>query len=261
MRSPLPARQITVDAVTVDIGTLPSIPTTHNGYALSKSIDLPLEIFSAINAVPVFTEGPTATRSIAENTAAETNIGSPVSATDANSSDRLVYTLSGTDAASFAIVESTGQLQTKAALDHETQDSYTVTITVSDSNQSDTIDVTINVSDVVENKAPVFTEGATATRSIAENTIASTNIGTPVAATDEDTDTLTYALDGTNANVFSIASSTGQLQTKLALNYESEQNYKVTVTATDGKGGSDSYHRYHQYHECCERRHTTTPNP
>ena len=225
----------------MDIGTLPSIPTTHNGYALSKSIDLPLEIFSAINAVPVFTEGPTATRSIAENTAAETNIGSPVSATDANSSDRLVYTLSGTDAASFAIVESTGQLQTKAALDHETQDSYTVTITVSDGNQSDTIDVTINVSDVVENKAPVFTEGATATRSIAENTpLASTNIGSPVAATDADSDTLIYALDGTNANVFSIASSTGQLQTKLALNYESEQNYKVTVTATDGKGGSDS---------------------
>ena len=104
----------TVDAVTVDIGTLPSIPTTHNGYALSKSTDLPLEIFGAINAVPVFTEGPTATRSIAENTAAETNIGSPVSATDANSSDRLVYTLSGTDAASFDIVSTTGQLQTKA---------------------------------------------------------------------------------------------------------------------------------------------------
>ena len=230
----------TVDAVTVDIGTLPSIPTAHNGYALSKSIDLPLEIFGAIKQHLYSQKVRTATRSIAENTAAETNIGSPVSATDANSSDRLVYTLSGTDAASFAIVDSTGQLQTKAALDHETQDSYTVTITVSDGNQSDTIDVTITVSDVVENKAPVFTEGATATRSIAENTPLGTNIGSPVAATDADSDTLIYALDGTNANVFSIASSTGQLQTKLALNYESKQNYKVTVTATDGKGGSDS---------------------
>ena len=231
---------LTTEAVSVDIGTLPSIPATHNGYTLSKSIDLPLEIFSAINAVPVFTEGPTATRSIAENTAAETNIGSPVSATDANSSDRLVYTLSGTDAASFAIVASNGQLQTKNALDHETKDSYTVTITVSDGNQSDTINVTINVSDVVENKAPVFTDGANATRTIAENTPLGTNIGSPVAATDADSDTLIYALDGTNANVFSIASSTGQLQTKLALNFERKRNYKVTVTATDGKGGSDS---------------------
>ena len=230
----------TVDAVTVDIGTLPSIPTTHNGYALSKSTNLPLEIFGAVNVAPIFTEGTTATRSIAENTAARTNIGSPVSATDGNSSDRLAYSLSGTDAASFAIVESTGQLQTKAALDHETQDSYTVTITVSDGSLTDTITVTINVTDVVENNAPVFTEGATATRSIAENTIASTNIGTPVAATDVDSDTLIYALGGTNADVFSIASSTGQLQTKLALNFERKRNYKVTVTATDGKGGSDS---------------------
>ena len=230
----------TLGAVTVDIGTLPSIPTSHNGYALSKSSDLPLTIFDAVNVAPVFTDGASTTRSIAENTAAETNIGSPVSATDANSSDRLVYTLSGTDAASFAIVASNGQLQTKNALDHETKDSYTVTITVSDGNQSDTIDVTITVSDVVENIAPVFTEGATATRSIAENTPLGTNIGSPVAATDADSDTLIYALGGTNADVFSIANSTGQLQTKLALNFESKQNYKVTVTATDGKGGSDS---------------------
>ena len=191
-------------------------------------------------AAPVFTEGTTATRSIAENTAARTNIGSPVSATDGNSSDRLAYSLSGTDAASVAIVESTGQLQTKAALDHETQDSYMVTITVSDGTLTDTINVTITITDVDENRAPVFTEGATATRRIVENTAAGTNIGTPVAATDADSDTLIYALDGTDANVFSIVRSTGQLQTKLALNYESEQNYKVTVTATDGKGGSDS---------------------
>ena len=230
----------TVDAVTVDIGTLPSIPTTHNGYALSKSTNLPLEIFGAVNVAPIFTEGTTATRSIAENTAARTNIGSPVSATDGNSSDRLAYSLSGTDAASFAIVESTGQLQTKAALDHETKDSYTVTITVSDGSLTDTITVTINVTDVVENNAPVFTDGANATRTIAENTPLGTNIGSPVAATDADSDTLTYALGGTDANVFSIVSSTGQLQTKLALNFESKQNYKVTVTATDGKGGSDS---------------------
>ena len=231
----------TVDAVTVDIGTLPSIPITHNGYALSKSTDLPLEIFSAINAVPVFTEGVTTTRSIAENTAAGTNIGSPVSATDGNSSDTLAYSLSGTDAASFAIVKSTGQLQTKDALDYETKDTYTVTITVSDDKESDTITVTINVTDVVENNAPVFTEGTSTSRSIAENTPAGQNIGTPVAATDADTsNTLTYRLGGTDASVFAIVNSTGQLQTNLALNYERKPTYTVIVTVSDAKGGSDS---------------------
>ena len=225
----------TVDAVTVDIGTLPSIPTTHNGYALSKSINLPLEIFSAINAVPVFTEGTTATRSIAENTAAGTNIDSPVSATDGNSSDTLAYSLSGTDADSFAIVSTTGQLQTKDALDYETKNTYTVTITASDDKDSDTITITINVTDVAENNAPVFTDGAIATRSIAENTVAGTNIDTPVAATDADSDTLTYTLGGTDAASFAIVESTGQLQTKDALDYETKNTYTVTITVSDDK--------------------------
>ena len=36
----------TTSAVTVDIGTLPGLPTDHSGYALVKSTDLPLEVIS-----------------------------------------------------------------------------------------------------------------------------------------------------------------------------------------------------------------------
>ena len=36
----------TTSAVTVDIGTLPGLPTNHSGYALAKSTDLPLEIWA-----------------------------------------------------------------------------------------------------------------------------------------------------------------------------------------------------------------------
>ena len=193
----------TTGAVTVNIGTMPSIPATHNGYALAKSTGLPLEILRRINVAPVFTAGTTATRSIAENTAAGTNIGTAVAATDVDTSDTLTYTLSGTDAASFAIVSTSGQLQTKSALDYETKASYSVTVSVSDGNGgSDTITVTITITDVVENVAPVFTDGSTTTRSIAENTAAGTNIGTAVAATDVNTsDTLTYTLSGTDAGI------------------------------------------------------------
>ena len=63
------------------------------------------------NSEPVFS-ADTATRSVAENTAAETDFGTAVTATDANS-DTLTYTLGGTDAASFYIVAGSGQLQTK----------------------------------------------------------------------------------------------------------------------------------------------------
>ena len=42
---------------------------------------------------------------------------------------------------------------------------------------------------------PVFEEGEAATRSVAENTAASADIGSPVTATDEDGETLTYSLE------------------------------------------------------------------
>ena len=115
-------------------------------------------------------KGTSTTRSIAENTASGVNIGSAVSATDADD-DTLTYTLGGTDASSFSIVATSGQLRTKTALDYETKASYSVSVSVSDGNGgSDSITVTINVTDVNENRAPAFTDGTNTTRSIAENT-------------------------------------------------------------------------------------------
>ena len=71
----------------------------------------------------------------------------------------------------FTINSTDGQLRTLAALDYETDPSYSVEITVTDGNGgSDTISVTINVTDVLENHAPVFGEGENATREVAENT-------------------------------------------------------------------------------------------
>ena len=104
--------------------------------------------------VPMF-ESETAARVVAENTAAGMNIGDPVTAMDADD-DTLIYALGGTDAASFGINAATGQLMTKAALDYETKATYSVTVTASDSGGlSDSIDVTITVTDVDEDVAPV----------------------------------------------------------------------------------------------------------
>ena len=101
------------------------------------------------NRAPIFAAA-TATREVAEDTAAGMNIGAPVTATDPDG-DTLTYSLSGTDEASFDIGESTGQLMTKAALDYETKMSYMVTVTATDPDGlTDTIDVTINVTEVDE---------------------------------------------------------------------------------------------------------------
>ena len=87
-----------------------------------------------------------------------------------------------------------------------------VTLTVSDGSLTDTITVTINVTDVDEvvpvdppttpdppttNSAPSFNEGDSTTRVIAENTPAGTNIGNAVLATDANNDSLAYTLGGT----------------------------------------------------------------
>ena len=111
-------------------------------------------------------------RAIAENVPADINIGSAVAATDPEKSI-LTYTLGGTDAASFSIDDATGQLKTTAALDYEDKDTYSVTITVSDGSFEDTITVTItvlNLDETLSNTPPVFEEGTSTTRSVAENT-------------------------------------------------------------------------------------------
>ncbi len=90
------------------------------------------------------------------------------------------------------------------------------------------------------NQVPTFTEGASATRSFAENTGAGQNIGNPVSAADSDGGTLTYSLEGTDASSFTIVSSSGQLQTRTGVTYDFEvkNRYQATVRVSDGQGGS-----------------------
>ena len=242
------ASSFDIDSATGQLRTKAALDyETKNTYSVTVSvsddsdnnayINVTINVTDA-NDAPVFTDGTSTTRSIEENTDANTNIGATITATDADN-DTLTYSLSGTDSGSFSIVSTSGQLRTKAALDYETKDTYSVTVSVSDGNGgTDTINVTINVTDV--NYAPVFTEGTSTTRSIEENTDTNTNIGTAILATDADKDTLTYSLSGTDAASFSIVSTSGQLQTKAALDYETDTSHTVTVSVSDGKGGTDS---------------------
>ena len=64
------------------------------------------------NNAPVFSS-PNVALGIAENTAAGEDVGAAVEATDADAGDTLSYTLRGTDAEFFDIVDTTGQIRTK----------------------------------------------------------------------------------------------------------------------------------------------------
>ena len=113
------------------------------------------------NNAPEFASD-TATRSFPENTAAGSDIGAPLAATDADAGDTLTYSLSGTDAASFDIVSTSGQLRTKSGVtyDFETRSSYAVTVTAADGNGgSDSITVTITLTDVDEAPGAISVTG------------------------------------------------------------------------------------------------------
>ena len=87
----------------------------------------------------------------------------------------------------------------------------------------------------VVNNPPAFTDTAPTTRSVDENTASATNIGAAVAATDPESDTLVYALTGTDASSFTIDTTSGQLKTSASLDFETDSSYSVNVTVHDGK--------------------------
>ena len=113
-----------------------------------------------------------------------------------------------------------------------------------DIKESDVLELGLPFCTVDLNTAPVFSNSESnpiteTGRSVVENTAAGENVGAPVAATDNNGDTLTYALGGTDAASFDIDPLTGQLMTQEALDYETKNSYEVTVTATDPEGASD----------------------
>ena len=89
--------------------------------------------------------------------------------------------------------------------------------------------------------APVFAD-ATATRTVAENSAAGTNVGSPIPeAMDEDGDPLTYSMEGMDTASFTFDASARQIKTRTGVlyNYEAAKNtYSVTVKADDGTGGT-----------------------
>ncbi len=296
---------------------------------LEKSTTRPVR--GGANRPPEF---PSATESatVDENTASGEHINT-FAATDPDN-DPLTYSLGGTHGSHFAIDRSTGELQTRSALNYEARNSYTVSVIARDpSNATASMTLTINVNDVDEpggvslssslprarvpftatltdpdggvsgqswqwkrsasqssgytdisganaatytpadedvgqylkaavsytdnagsgsaeksatspvrdgaNRPPVFSS-ATASETVDENTASGEDIGSPYTATDPDGDTLTYSLGGTHGGSFSVDSSSGQLQTKSALDYEVRNSYTVAVIARDPSNATAS---------------------
>ena len=186
------------------------------------------------NNPPVFTEGASATRGVSATASAGTSIGLPIAATDADSADRLIYSLEGRDAALFDIGETNGQLLTRSGVTLIAAETYTVTVVADDGKDRALITVTIEATAGPPNNPPVFSEGASATRTVARSAAAGMAIGQPVRATDADAGTtLEYTLEGTDAASFDINAANGQLLTLAGITLD-QSTYTVEVVASDG---------------------------
>ena len=139
-----------------------------------------------------------------------TAIGAALTATDPDN-DTLTFSVGGDDASFFSISSDnsnairSGQLQITQALIDNTRSNYSIRVIADDGEGgtaeiSGTINAFARISTQVSNNRPVFTDGSSTTRSVAENTVSGANIGIAVGATDADIgDTLTYTLGGTDA--------------------------------------------------------------
>ncbi len=228
------------------------VTVTDNGAGSLTDVQAIAVTVTNVNDPPDITSnggGPTASTSVNENTTAVTT----VTATDADASDTLTYSISGgVDSALFSINSSSGALVFASAPDYESptdsgsDNIYDVQVTVTDNGTgslTDTQSIAVTVNNA--NEAPNITSnggGPTAATSISENTTAVTT----VTATDADAgDTLTYSISGgVDSALFSINSSSGVLVFTSAPDYESPADsgsdniYEVQVTVTDNGTGS-----------------------
>jgi hypothetical protein len=176
-----------------------------------------------VNEPPSF--GSSAVFSAAEN---QTSIGRVI--VGDQEGDSLTYTLSGADANSVSILTSgsdVGTLTFNSAPDYETKNTYSFTLSVTDGTNTSTQDITVNITNVIENSFPVFTSNSSFT--VEENKISVANI----TVTDADSDSISFSLSGTDADSFAISSS-GALTFNAAPDYETKSSYSLIITASDG---------------------------
>ena len=127
-----------------------------------------------------------------------------------------------------------GHIKITLSSDSNDEESGDVHFSYSSQRRGSGVLAEITVIDDDANLQPSFSQ-TSYTRSILENSPAGSSVGAPVTATDPDGHDLVYSLQGTDANLFTIDSDTGQIQVGVgtALDYEIETSYTVIVHAED----------------------------
>ena len=199
-----------------------------------------------INGINV-NEAPTAVSldnaSVNENLAAPTVVGT-ITGTDPDAGTTLTFSVLGTDAPHFEVVDTAGvwQLRTKSAFNFETQGPFSILLRASDGTLTSDHPFQITVNNA--NEAP--TNITLVPSSLNENNPSNDVIGT-ISTDDPDLlknpQTFTYSIEAGSDSGFNIWLDPNDGQQKLRttnlFNYESKSSYTVILKSTDnGLNGS-----------------------
>ena len=221
-----------------DVGVhLQATASYTDGHGPGKSAHAVMERQPAQRGRQTAQRGPSfegdVTLTVDENAPPGSPVGDAVAATDPDG-DVLTYSLSGTDAASFVLDGSTGQITAKTLLDYETQSQYSVRVRVRDGQGGiDSIEVSIDVNNV--------DEAGTVSLSPEQP-----EIGTPVAASLRDLDgslsdiSWQWARSSDGSDWSDISGANSDSYTPVA--DDVGVHLQATASYTDGHGPGKSAH-------------------
>ena len=161
-----------------------------------------------------------------------------VTATDADG-NQVTYSLDGADKNKFTINSTTGVLSFVTAPDYDNpgdangDNSYEVVVVASDGEFNDTQSITVNVQNVPD----VVPELAPMNFSVDENATVGSVVGQLNVVNQGDSPITSLTLSDTTNFEFD---SSGNLITKVPLDYETTNSYSLTVYATNSAGNSNS---------------------
>ncbi|HJU73318.1 MAG TPA: cadherin domain-containing protein [Gemmatimonadaceae bacterium] len=159
---------------------------------------------------------------------------------DDNNFENLSYAITGGNAAALFEIDAVGNVKLAAgkSLDFETTNEHVLTVTVTDGGMlSDTAQVTISVTDVVENQAP--TDINLSNNTVQENSLNDIVVGVLSTVDPDDASGFTYTLLDNAGGRFKLVNGNEiQVARGDLLDREAAGSHDITVRVEDGDGAS-----------------------
>jgi len=202
----------------------------------STSVSVNITVLDVIEEVltPGVATLAASTANVAENATIGSSIGS-INIIDTGSSPITSITLSGTGSENFsASSDGVIRLNTGASLDYETKTSYALSAYATNaSGNSQIVSLNINITNIEDTVATL----SSFSTNIDENISIGSSLGSISVLNVGDSAISSFTLS--DSSVFNISSS-GEITTKVVLDYETTSQYNLNVFATNAAGNSAS---------------------